>query len=98
MTETTRKYKIWEPLLLSLMTVVGMLAGAKFAGSGNPHQKPETAFTNAHYSGRQVEEIIRFLETRYVGDVSTDELVAKAIAWGATRGAAPIDATDLDLD
>lgn len=39
----------------------------KFAGSGNPHQKPETAFTNAHYSGRQVEEIIRFLETRYVG-------------------------------
>jgi len=79
-TETTRKYKIWEPLLLSLMTVIGMVAGAKFAGSGNPHQKPETAFTNAHYSGRQVEEIIRFLETRYVGDVSTDELVAKAIA------------------
>jgi len=79
-TETIRKYKIWEPLLLSLMTVIGMVAGAKFAGSGNQQQKPEAAFTNAHYSGRQVEEIIRFLETRYVGDVSTDALVEKAIA------------------
>ncbi len=60
------------------MTIIGMVAGAKFVSSGTQH-KAETSFTNAHYSGRQVEEIIRFLETKYVGDVSTDELVNRAI-------------------
>jgi len=66
-------------LLLSLVAAIGMFAGAKFTNANPAYQKPETAFTNAHYSGRQVEEIIRFLETRYVGDVSTDDLVARAI-------------------
>jgi carboxyl-terminal processing protease len=79
LTESGRKYKVWEPLLLTVVTVLGMLAGAKFVKADSQVQKPETALTNAHYSGRQVEEIIRFLETKYVGDVSTDELVAKAI-------------------
>lgn len=65
--------------MLSAMTVVGMIAGAKFAESDSHKAKPETTITNSHYSGRQVEEIIRFLETKYVGEVSTDELVAKAI-------------------
>lgn len=79
MTENSRKYKIWEPLLLSLAVVIGMLAGAKLATSGQPSTKPETAITDSHYSGRQVEEIIRFLETKYVGEVSSEALVTKAI-------------------
>lgn len=80
MTDTGKKYKVWEPLLLSLMVTLGMVAGAKLVESGPPGKKQEIGFTNAHYSGRQVEEIIRFLETKYVGQVSADDLVAKAIA------------------
>ncbi|HEY3387321.1 MAG TPA: S41 family peptidase, partial [Saprospiraceae bacterium] len=79
MTETGKKYKTWEPLLLSMMVVVGMIAGVKLAQSNTKSLKPETAITNTRYSGRQVEEIIRFLETRYVNDVETDALVEKAI-------------------
>ena len=39
----------------------------------------ETTITNTRYSGRQVEEIIRFLETKYVGHVNADSLVQNAI-------------------
>ena len=56
-----------------------MMAGAKMVKYDPHDQKSEAAVTNAHYSGRQVEEIIRFLETKYVGDVNSDELVTKAI-------------------
>ncbi len=79
MADTLRKYKIWEPLLLSFATVVGMLAGAKLVEADHRHARQETAITDTHYSGRQVEEIIRFLETKYVGQVNSDELVTKAI-------------------
>lgn len=65
--------------MLSVVTIVGMIAGAKFVDTNTPPAKPDTAISNANYSGRQVEEIIRFLETKYVGDISSDELVEKAI-------------------
>lgn len=61
------------------MTVVGMVAGATFIKSDARIQKADTAITDVRYSGRQVEEIIRFLETKYVGEVETDELVERAI-------------------
>ena len=56
-----------------------MVAGAKFVDTNEASAKQDTAISDANYSGRQVEEIIRFLETKYVGDVSSDELVDKAI-------------------
>ena len=79
MTGTNHTYKIWEPFLLSVVTMIGMIAGAKFVKTDVVPHKTDPAIGSANYSGRQVEEIIRFLETKYVGDVSTDELVEKAI-------------------
>ena len=79
MADTNHKYKIWEPLLLSVVAMVGMIAGAKFVKTDAVPHKSDTSVNSANYSGRQVEEIIRFLETKYVGDVSSDELVEKAI-------------------
>ena len=79
MAESASKFKIWEPFLLSIVTIIGMVAGAKFVDTGTIPVKPETTISDANYSGRQVEEIIRFLETKYVGQVASDELVEKAI-------------------
>jgi carboxyl-terminal processing protease len=62
-----------------VVAVLGMVAGAKFQESGHSRLKHEAVIADTRYSGRQVEEIIRFLETKYVGDVSTDELVTRAI-------------------
>jgi carboxyl-terminal processing protease len=56
-----------------------MIAGAKFAKvDDNPHTS-DPSISSANYSGRQVEEIIRFLETKYVNKISGDELSDKAI-------------------
>jgi carboxyl-terminal processing protease len=78
MTESTpKRYKIWEPVLLSIVAVIGMIAGARMAGSSA--DRTSAGVTRLDYSGRQVEEIIRFLESRYVDEVSSDELVARAI-------------------
>jgi len=77
--ETGSKYKIWEPLLLSLATIVGMFAGARMVSSGKATSSRGISITNSKYSGRQVEEIIRFLETKYVGQVAADSLVDHAI-------------------
>lgn len=66
-------------MLLSLVAVIGMVAGAGFARTDAPSVTKDTSITNARYSGRQVEEIIRFLETKYVGDVSSEDLVERAI-------------------
>jgi len=79
LSNTNRTYKIWEPLLLSVVTIVGMIAGANFVKSDVVPHKADPAISNANYSGRQVEEIIRFLETKYVGSVSSEELSEKAI-------------------
>ncbi len=79
MSDTNRTYKIWEPLLLSVVTIVGMIAGAKFVKSDALPHSSDPSISNANYSGRQVEEIIRFLETKYVGDVNAEELANKAI-------------------
>ncbi|MEP6647624.1 MAG: S41 family peptidase [Saprospiraceae bacterium] len=79
MSETIRTYKIWEPFLLSVVTIVGMIAGAKFVKSDALPHKSDPSISSANYSGRQVEEIIRFLETKYVGEVSGSELSEKAI-------------------
>ena len=78
-TEKDKKYKIWEPLLLSLMVVIGMFVGAKLVGPGSGLGPKDSGISKTNYSGRQVEEIIRFLETKYEGDVSSDSLVEKAI-------------------
>jgi C-terminal processing protease CtpA/Prc len=55
------------------------LPGPKWYLPGTqPHPKG-ISVTNSKYSGRQVEEIIRFLETKYVGQVSADSMVDHAI-------------------
>ncbi len=56
-----------------------MLVGAKFANTSSHTEHPGVSLTEAHYNGRQVEEVIRFLETKYIGEVKTDEMVEKAI-------------------
>ena len=74
------KYRVIEPLLLSAMVVIGMMVGKNFSdnNSGNSlldiHELNEEIAT----TGR-VEEIIRFIESRYVDEVESDELVEEAI-------------------
>lgn len=74
-------YNIWQPLLLSIMMIMGMVLGYKMNDADNPPliqgiaSEESAALTG---SGR-VEEIIRFVDSRYVDEVDDEGLVESAI-------------------
>ncbi len=76
-----RTFKVWIPLLMSLMVVAGMVIGMKM-------QKIPLIQTRGSYAtdrtisvheGSKIEELLRYIENRYVDDVDRDQLVDKAI-------------------
>jgi len=81
--ETTipRKLNIWLPLLFALVLVLGMLIGTKLRPV-----RSEVALTNpgeevpANAMGQgKIEELIRYIEARYVDEVDRDNLIQEAI-------------------
>ncbi len=82
-TPTPKKLNIWLPLLFSLVLVAGMLIGTRM--QSNPPTvaaiempKIEDLPPSAIGQGK-LEELIRYIESRYVDDVDKDELVKEAI-------------------
>lgn len=78
-----KKLNIWLPLLFSLVLVAGMLIGTKM--QNNPPtvaaievSKKEELPPSTLGQGK-LEELIRYIEARYVDDVNKDELVREAI-------------------
>jgi len=75
-------YNIMQPLLLSIILIIGMVLGYKMNDADNPPliQGIGTEESEAITGSGRVEEIIRFVDTRYVDDVDDAELVESAIA------------------
>ncbi len=78
-----KKLNIWLPVLFSLVLVTGMLIGTKM--QSNPPTvaaievpKKEELPPSTLGQGK-LEELIRYIEARYVDDVNKDELVKEAI-------------------
>ncbi len=71
---TSTGYKIWEPLLLAIVAVVGMIAGSKMAEKSHGSQDDLASTTTS-----QITEIVRFIEEQYVDEINSGELVEKAI-------------------
>lgn len=73
------KIKVWQPLALSVMLAIGMLFGYKM---NDRDQGSLIEFVDSDESPAavgEIEELIRFIETRYVDSVDRDFLVEKAI-------------------
>jgi len=73
------KIKVWQPLALSMMLAIGMLFGYKM---NDRDQGSLIEFVDQDSSPAavgEIEELIRFIETRYVDSVDRDFLVEKAI-------------------
>jgi carboxyl-terminal processing protease len=72
-------YKVWEPLLLAIMVILGMFAGQKMT----QHEDGPSSLTRSEkeksMAGDRIEELIKFVESRYVDDVDADALVQNAI-------------------
>jgi carboxyl-terminal processing protease len=82
-TPVPKKLNIWLPLLFSGVMVAGMLIGSKMqnnpptvAAIASPSQE---ALPPSTLGQGKLEELIRYIEARYVDDVNKDELVKEAI-------------------
>lgn len=75
--KNTDTVKVWQPLALSLMMAVGMLVGYKM------NERPQSSLISFSDSDSgavgQVEELIRFVESRYVDSIDRNVLVERAV-------------------
>ncbi len=80
---TRKKLNIWLPLLFSLVLVAGMLIGTKMQDNPPTVAAIEIAKKENLPPGTlgqgKLEELIRYIEARYVDDVNKDDLVKEAI-------------------
>lgn len=71
--------KVWQPLALSMMLAIGMLFGYKMNDRDQGSLIEFVDIANSPAAVGEIEELIRFIETRYVDSVDRDFLVEKAI-------------------
>lgn len=76
-TSKTRAYKMWEPTLLALCTIAGLLAGPQFTDHSSDLRGLQTSKQD---KGRELNEIVRFIEEKYVDNVNADALVSSAVS------------------
>lgn len=77
-----KSYQIWLPILLALCTIVGIFIGKNINSSPSTVIQIEENGKNAIWTPSQtgqIEEVLRYIEARYVDKVDRDELVEKAI-------------------
>jgi carboxyl-terminal processing protease len=78
--ENIQSYNILQPLLLAAAIAIGMMVGYKM------NDKPENTLVSLHeypkdsimLTGR-VEELIRFIDSKYVDKINADELIDEAV-------------------
>ncbi len=79
--ESKNKINVWLPLLLAVMMLGGMLVGAKLQP---PAHKTKIVFENSDGPTQsigqgRVEELIRYIQAKYVDTINADKLVESAI-------------------
>ena len=73
-----KKLKIWLPLLFSLVLVLGMLIGVNLKQPNVVASIERMPIIRTIEPGR-VEELLRYVEAKYVDDINREELTEKAI-------------------
>lgn len=74
-----QKIQVWLPLLLASVLVAGMLVGMRLQSAAPAVMvQPIESSENAGSQGR-IEELIRYIEAKYVDDVDRERLIRKAI-------------------
>lgn len=71
-------FVIWGPLLFALATIIGLIGGYKMADSDDLDSMVVKMSDEAMVTTGRVEELIRFIEARYVSEVNSDELIEDA--------------------
>ncbi|MEL6926786.1 MAG: PDZ domain-containing protein, partial [Bacteroidota bacterium] len=77
--QRTRKLNIWLPLLFSLVLVGGMIIGTKLQPTAPVTINIDKDLSKSSSPQGRIEELIRYIEARYVDEVDRDKMVQKAI-------------------
>lgn len=76
----SRRVKIWQPLAFSVVLITGMLLGIRLQNEVSLLPTAVTdSGTNPDTNPEKIEEIIRYIEARYVDQVDRKELMDKII-------------------
>jgi len=78
--KNNEKVKVWQPLALSIMLAIGMLFGYKMNDRDQGRLIEFVDHSMESSKVGEIEELIRFIETRYVDSVERDYLVETAIS------------------
>lgn len=75
-----QKLQIWLPLLFAIILVAGMLIGMRMQSVAPQVIVDKSGDANPNMLGQgKIEELIRYVEAKYVDDVNRDELIERAI-------------------
>lgn len=73
-----REVRLWEPLLVGISAAIGLLAGYNMNFENKDSSllsiTEQTAITGHSTGDGRIEEIIRFVETKYVDSIDVDEM------------------------
>ena len=76
----SKQFSIWIPLLFALVLVAGMLIGMKMESVAPAVVVEKEAEGSKHAYGQgKVEELLRYIEAKYVDEVDRDKLIDEAI-------------------
>lgn len=79
-TSVFRKVAVWLPFLLSAVLAIGMFIGMRFEAANTKFNNEDlTAFHRSLAGQGSVEELMRYIEAKYVEEPDKDLLVRKAI-------------------
>lgn len=74
-----KRLSVWLPLLFALVLVTGMLVGMRMQ-SNAPAVVTETPDSHLHALGQgKIEEILRYIEAKYVDEVDRDALIQEVV-------------------
>jgi len=74
-----RSYVILEPLLLALMVIIGMFIGLKMSDKKASISIVDQHDTIANLEVGAIEEIIKFIDAKYVDELNQEEILVAAI-------------------
>lgn len=77
--QSAKKVTVWLPLLLAVVLVAGMFIGMRVQNSAPTVVMEPREETEATLGQGKIEELIRYVEAKYVDDVDRDKLVDEAI-------------------
>lgn len=74
-----QKVQVWLPMLLAITLIAGMLIGLRLQMAGDDLIETAGQVTTVSEGQGKIEELIRYIEAKYVDDVNREELIQQAI-------------------